>query len=184
MVRSTSVTSAANRTPAEDPAVMRFVAKQNELSAEENTLDRQLAEIHLGLAQSKSTTSDEAAARELLADGIGSLDVADLQQQASIVAHKLRILRKAAELNRRELDQTRSKVSQAIAAERRPAYAGIVATMHERVLAMQAAMADEAAFRHQAEADDVQLAAATRIMSLPASLFEGWLAEAREYYSL
>src|SRR5688572_25913136 len=93
----------------ECPHVARYAARHAELTAELQTLDQQFNQIESGIANTVPSNAIDDAAREVLADGVKAIrGVTDLYQQRDTVQQKLRIIRKAIELNRKDLETARA----------------------------------------------------------------------------
>lgn len=168
-----------------DRNVAALIARHHELKAEERRLESEFSDIEKGIANARSKDALDDAARELLADGVASLVcVTELYSQRDAVQTKLRVVRRAIQMNQRELDNARSAAGRRISEACRPEYVGIVRRMAEAVAALQSAIAVEAEFRDRMLQNDVSLGNGVIQPMAIGFDFTGWLAEAQEYYGV
>jgi hypothetical protein len=162
------------------------VARDGELKSERSALERDLESIEANIAGERSKAAEDKAAHELLADGVATLrGVTDLHSQRDAVRQKLRIVGRAIEINRRELDETRSAMARRITEERRPQYAEIVRELKQHVTGLQAAAMKEVAFRRQLERDGGSMGnGVIHSLGIDPILFAPWIDEAAQHYGV
>lgn len=150
------------------PSVVRALDVYNQLKHDETRLDQERQRL------SELLNSSNAGAH--------ATKVA--KRQLDKVTDELYDVRAKLVEARKVLDDARMEASRAIAVSRRPEYTAIVSKTRDAILTLQSAMQEEIAFRHRLNAagsgfeyGDLQL------MGLNLD-FTGWLADAREFYSV
>lgn len=170
----------------DDPLVRELEAKDIGLKAELAQLEHAFNDANASIPTQPAKASIDSAARELLADGAASLVAADVAEQLNVLQHKMRIVSKAVEFNRRDLEAARDAAGKRIGQTRRPEYVEILKAVKEKATALQTALAAEAEFRRRCERDDVGLASSGM---WPAWLnighqLDSWMANVKTHYAI
>lgn len=175
----------------EDRAYAAAISQQTQLQAEVARLRQTISDLQARLetANNGDSLDEEALALVSGSDAVESASL--IRTQLVEMRHRLAVSERALTLQRKIVEQERSRVSRAIAESKRPEYETLIRGFAKAVRALKAAIESEAAFREELISGDVSFAATIRPMGLPkqfdASTGEDcdrWLSEAAEHYAI
>lgn len=166
--------------------IANLKARDTELKAEASALNQQANEIENGIAHARSGDAFEAAAQNVKANGINGLHtVTELCTRREDVQQKLRIVNRAIELNRRELETAQSELTRQVTEAAKPEYQTFVAETKRCIVAVKNALANEQGFCNRLSQSGGSMGCGVlQPMGIDAGIFDGWLADAATYYGL
>lgn len=176
-----------------DESYRRAADKLQELTARRDALDHRRGELVAGLSRTVDADHLTARAERLLLDDAApraaDVDRDRLRQSLADTEDELAVVRRAAELQARVVEQEHARVSRAICARLRPRHRRIVARLEAAVRELSAANDEEEALRDELRDAGVIFSATLRPMNLAAagtlkdknSAVSRWLADAREH---
>lgn len=172
-----------SRPPAPEARLAQLKASQSELADKKRQLNDALSDNENNIANARS----EAAANDVRSGGVHLLTnstITGLNQRRDEIVDQLRILNRAMQLNRSEMDALEAAITRQVTEAARDEYCGIVGEVKAAVMALQAASAKEAEFRGRLERNGGSMGCGV-LQSMALNLsFAGWLADAKNAYGI